>query len=30
MNLEEVVIPGKGTRVKPLCKQIYSARTKNN
>ena len=27
-NLEEVVIPGKGTRVKPLCKQIYSARTK--
>ena len=30
VNLEEVVIPGKGTRVKPLCKQIYSARTKNN
>ena len=28
-NLEEVVIPGKGTRVKPLCKQIYSARSNN-
>ncbi len=28
-NLEEAVIPGKGTRVKPLCKQIYSSRTKN-
>lgn len=28
-NLEEVVIPGKGTRKKPLCKQIYNARTKN-
>ena len=26
-NLEEVVIPGHGTRVKPLCKQIYNART---
>lgn len=25
-NLEEVEIPGKGTRVKPLCKQIYSTR----
>ncbi len=29
-NLEEVVIPGHGTRVEPLCKQIYNARTKNN
>ncbi len=28
-NLEEIIIPGKGTRAKPLCKQIYSARTKN-
>jgi len=27
-NLEEVKIPGRGTRVKPLCKQIYSERTK--
>lgn len=25
-NLEDIVIPGKGTRAKPLCKQIYSAR----
>lgn len=29
-NLEEVAIPGKGTRVKPLCKQIYNTRAKNN
>ncbi len=29
-NLEEVAIPGSGTRVKPLCKRIYSARAKNN
>lgn len=29
-NLEEVVIPGKGTRVRPLCKQIYGTRTINN
>lgn len=29
-NLEEVLIPGNGTRVKPLCKQIYNSRTKNN
>ena len=28
-NLEDVKIPGKGTRVKPLCKQIYAARTNN-
>ena len=28
-NLKEVVISGKGRRVKPLCKQIYGARTKN-
>ena len=25
-NLEEIKIPGKGTRVKPLCKQIYDKR----
>ena len=25
-NLEDVKIPGKGTRVKPLCKEIYAAR----
>ena len=25
-NLEDVKIPGKGTRVKPLCKQIYNRR----
>ena len=25
-NLEDVHIPGKGTRVKPLCKQIYAER----
>ena len=28
-NLEDIIIPGKGTRVKPLCKQIYAER-KNN
>ena len=27
-NLEEVCIPGKGKRVKQLCKQIYEDRTK--
>ena len=27
-NLEEVYIPGKGKRVKQLCKQIYEDRTK--
>lgn len=27
-NLEDVNIPGKGKRVKQLCKQIYEARTK--
>lgn len=27
-NLEDVIIPGQGTRVKPLCKQIYNLRTK--
>lgn len=29
-NLEEISIPGKGKRVKQLCKQVYSRRTKNN
>jgi MoaA/NifB/PqqE/SkfB family radical SAM enzyme len=29
-NLSDVRIPGKGTRVKPLCKEIYNARTKIN
>lgn len=28
-NLEEVIIPGNGKRVKQLCKQIYFERTKN-
>lgn len=28
INLEEVYIPGKGKRVKQLCKQIYEDRTK--
>jgi len=27
-NLEEIIIPGKGKRVKQLCKQIYKSRTK--
>lgn len=30
INLEDVYIPGKGKRVKQLCKQIYSTRTKND
>lgn len=29
-NLEDVSIPGNGRRVKQLCKQVYSARTKIN
>jgi len=29
-NLEDVQIPGRGKRVKPLCKEIYKARKKNN
>ena len=29
-NLEDVSIPGNGKRVKQLCKQVYSARTKIN
>ena len=29
-NLEEVIIPGHGTRVKPLCKQIYTSRAKSD
>jgi len=29
-NLEDVTIPGKGKRVKQLCKQIYAQRANNN